>query len=104
MIDLEKWRMAVNEHMSIVDQSLEDRQILKQRIEEHLSQFFEWDDIEYNRDLSTIILKWAKNVNPVIKADNISDIGMDWIIRTGRDEDAFSIVEIEIYPWGVKET
>ena len=103
-MNLENWRKAVDEHISIVDQTIEDRNTLKQSIEEHLSQFFNWDDIEYNRDFSVITLKWEKDVNPVIKSETISKIGMDWIIKTGRDDGAFSIVEIEVYPWGVEET
>lgn len=103
-MNLENWRKAVGEHISILDQTIEDRNVLKQSIEEHLSQFFDWDDIEYNRDFSVITLKWEKDVNPVIKSETISKIGMDWIIKTGRDDRAFSIVEIEVYPWGVEES
>lgn len=103
-MNLDTWKKAVDEHIAILDQTIEDRNALKQCIEEHLSQFFDWDDIEYNRDFSVITLKWEKDVNPVIKSETISKIGMDWIIKTGRDDGAFSIVEIEVYPWGVEES
>ena len=103
-MNLENWRKAVDEHISILDQTVEDRNTLKKSIEEHLSQFFDWDNIEYNRDFSIITLKWEKDVNPVIKSETISKIGMNWIIKTGRDDGAFAVVEIEVYPWGVEET
>ena len=103
-MNLDDWRLAVTDHISSLDQLVNDRAILKDELEKHLSQFFEWDDIEYNRDFSLITLSWEKDVNPVIKSDKISELGMDWIIKTGRDDSAFSIVIVEIYPWGVKES
>ena len=102
-MNLENWRKAVDEHISIVDQTIRDRDVLKKSIEEHLGRFFDWDSIDYNRDFTVITLSWEKDVNPVIKSENISDLGMDWIIKTGRDSRAFAIVEIEVYPWGIKE-
>ena len=104
MINLENWRKAVDEHISIVDQTIEDRNALKQSIEEHLSQFFTWEEIEYNRDFTVIKLKWAYGVSPIIKADKISDLKMDWIISADYDDKANRIVLIEVYPWGVEET
>lgn len=103
-MNLDDWRLAVTDHISSLDQLVNDRAILKDELEKHLSQFFEWDNIEHNRDFTVITLSWEKDVNPVIKSDKISELGMDWIIKTGRDDSAFSIVMVEIYPWGVEET
>lgn len=103
-MNIDDWRTAVADHISSLDNLVNDRGILKDELEKHLSQFFEWDNIEYNRDFSLITLSWEKDVNPVIKSDKISELGMDWIIKTGRDESAFSIVMVEIYPWGVEES
>ena len=102
-MNLENWRKAVDEHISIVDQTIRDRDVLKQSIEEHLSRFFRWDNIEYNRDFSIIKLKWAYGEAPIIKADTISDLGMDWVIEADYDDKANRIVLVEIHPWGIKE-
>ena len=103
-MNLDTWKKAVDEHIAILDQTIEDRNALKHSIEEHLSQFFEWEEIEYNRDFTVITLKWAYGDSPVIKADKISDLKMDWIINADYDDKANRIVLIEVYPWGVKET
>ena len=103
-MNIDDWRTAVADHIASLDHLINDRAILKDELEKHLSQFFEWDNIEYNRDFTVITLSWEKDVNPVIKSDKISELGMDWIIKTGRDESAFSIVMVEIYPWGVEES
>ena len=100
---MDKWKLAVEDHIAHLDQLIVDRTILKDEIEKHLAQFFEWDSIDHNRDFSIITLSWEKDVSPVIKSDKISELGMDWIIKTGRDDHAFSIIVVEVYPWGVKE-
>ena len=102
-MNLDTWKKAVDEHISILDQTIEDRNTLKKSIEEHLSQFFEWEEIEYNRDFTIITLSWAYDKSPVIKADKISDLKMDWIINADYDDKANRIVVIELYPWGVEE-
>lgn len=100
---MDKWKLAVEDHIAHLDQLVVDRDILKNEIEKHLSQFFDWEEIEYNRDFSVIKLKWAYGESPVIKADKISDLNMDWIISADYDDKANRIVLIEVYPWGVKE-
>ena len=103
-MNLDTWKKAVDEHISILDQTIEDRNTLKKSIEEHLSQFFEWEEIEYNRDFTVITLSWAYGVSPVIKADKISDLKMDWIINADYDDKANRIVTVEIHPWGVEDS
>lgn len=98
---LSEWKEAVSIHMDALDTLINDRKILKNSIEEHLKLCFEWDDIEYNRDFSVITLKWQYNHNPVIKHDKICQLDMDWIIRADYDDEAFRIVVVEIYPFGI---
>lgn len=100
---MDKWKLAVEDHIAHLDQLIVDRGILKDEIEKHLAQFFDWEEIECNRDFSVITLKWAYGESPVIKADKISDLNMDWIISADYDDKANRIVLIEVYPWGVKE-
>ena len=103
-MNIQEWRDGVREHLDSLDTVINDRKTLKKLIEEYLSQFFDFDSWETNRDFSKIILKWDKNHSPVFKEDsNISELGMDWIITAGYDDEANRIVEIELYPWGVEE-
>ena len=103
-MNIDEWRNGVKEHLDSLDTVINDRQTLKKLIKDYLSQFFDFDSWETNRDFSKIILKWDKNHNPVINGEsNISELGMDWIITAGYDDEANRIVEIEIYPWGVEE-
>lgn len=101
--DLQQWKNNVNTHIDYLNCIVDARKSLKKTIEDHLRVCFNWDDIEYNRDFSVITLKWDKENNPIIRAENISELSMDWIIRADYDDSAFRIVVIEIYPWGLKE-
>ena len=101
-MELETWKKAVNEHIDMLNSLVDDRKSLKKSIEEHLKSCFEWDDIEYNRDFSVITLKWDKDTSPVIYHDKISELGMDWSIHADYDENAFKIIVVEVYPWGVE--
>lgn len=101
--ELNGWRKSVNNHIEYLNALVEARKILKNQIEEHLKSIFQWNDIEYNRDFSVIKLKWDYGHNPVIKAENIDKLGMDWIISAEYDDKANRIVVVEVYPWGVQE-
>ena len=101
--ELSSWRDGVNEHISMVDTLVNDRKILKNLIEEHLKQFFDWDSIEYNKDFSEITMKWDKDCHPIIKHEKINELMMDWCISVGYDDNAFRIVVIEVYPFGLEE-
>ena len=98
---LEQWKDGVMEHTINVQQMIKERKLLKKHIEEHLSQFFKWNDIDYSKDFDVITLKWDRDVNPVIKKEKIHELGIDWIIRAGYDDQAFRIVVIELYPFGL---
>ena len=99
--ELENWRDAVGIHMDALDTIINDRKILKNSIEAHLKSCFDWDDIEYNKDFTVITLKWEYGHNPVIRHENISELNMDWIIRADYDDEAFRIVVVEVYPFGI---
>ena len=97
------WQDGVCEHIRMLDQMVDDRKILKEIIEKHLKQFFDYDDIEYDREFNKITLKWDKGTSPVIKNDMIADLHMDWIIRADYDDNAFRVVVVEVYPFGLDE-
>ena len=100
---LDMWKEAVFVHTKQRNELVNDRKEIKSRLEAHLKQFFDYDSIEYcDFDFNKIKLKWKRNVSPVI-SENIGDLGMPWIISTGYDDGAFSIVIIEVYPFGMEE-
>jgi len=98
----QEWQKGVKEHISHLNNTVEERKILKEILENHLKQFFNFDEIEYDREFQKILLKWDRIANPVIRNDNIGNLGMDWIIRADYDDQAFRIVVIEIYPFGLE--
>lgn len=95
------WSEAVDEHMAMLETTINDRRELKTIIETHLKQFFEWDRIEYNRDFSRIELFYALHHNPVFKTENMGGLGMDFIVRADYDDSANRIVVVELYPFGL---
>ena len=95
--ELGKWKRCVDEHIKDLDAVVDDRKTLKNLIVEHLKSYFEWDEIEFNRDFSVIRLLWKRNI-PVIKHEKMREFDMDWIIIPN-----YESVLIKIYPWGLKE-
>ena len=59
--------------------------------------------IDFKTDLSEILIIYPREVNPIIKPEKIHKLGMDWIIEAGYDKDAYRIVVIKLYPFGVEE-
>lgn len=102
-MDLEKWKRGVEEHIEVVDQTLKDRKLLKESFEEHLSKVFDWNEISYNRDFTVIKLYYEYGVSPIIRSDKVSELGMDWLIKSDYDCKANRVVVIEVYPWGIEE-
>lgn len=100
--ELRRWQDGVLEHCQNVQDMIRERNLLKEHFEEHLSNFFDWNSIKYDKDFNKIELSWEYGHNPVIKQD-IGDLGMEWIIRADYDDKAFRIVVIEVYPFGLPE-
>ena len=101
--ELDLWREAVFVHSKQRDDLVNDRKEIKSRLEAHLKQFFDYDEIKYDDfDFNKISLKWKRNVSPII-SENIGELGMPWMITTGYDSGAFTIVVIEVYPFGIIE-
>lgn len=99
--EIQHWKEDVNHHLETLEMMVNDRKTLKNLIEAHLKLCFNWDNIEYNKDFSVITLKWKRNVNPIIKAENIKKLLFDWEISADYDDEAFKIVVVKVYPWGV---
>ena len=95
------WRKAVNENVSSVEKLVDDRIALKQLFEEHLRIFFDYDDIEYDKDFHRIALKWENGRSPIIDNEIISQLGMDWCVSHKFDEALGDGVVIELYPFGM---
>lgn len=98
---LEMWKDGVMEHCRSVSTVLKDREIIKKIMVDHLSQFFEWDEIEFDEGFNSITMVWSYQNDPVIKIDKIRDLGMDFIISHKFTHDLGDGVTITIYPFGL---
>lgn len=101
--DFRVWQDAVMEHSQMLQRVVDDRILLKEKIIEHLKQFFEYDDIKFTNDFSKITLKWAYENDPVIPMNQLNGLMMDFIITTTYDSELGQGVVIELYPFGVEE-
>ena len=100
---IEMWKDGVMEHCQNVSTILDDRQIIRKMIVDHLAQFFDWDDIEFDEKFNSITMIWAYSTDPVIRIELIKDLGMDFIISHKFHKDYGDGVTISVYPFGVPE-
>lgn len=101
--EFRNWQDDVKDHIISLNTIVNDRRVLKENLENHLREFFNFKEIEYDREFSKIILKWDKNTNPTILNDKISELHMDWIISSAYDDMANRIVIVEVYPFGINK-
>ena len=99
--EFRNWQDDVRDHIESLTTLTNDRRMLKENLENHLREFFNFKEIEYDRDFTKIILKWDKNSTPVIFNDKISELHMDWVISSAYDDMANRIVVVEVYPFGI---
>lgn len=99
--ELRAWQDGVMEHCRMVNTVMDDRMALKKLIEEHLSQFFDWDDIEYGKDFNTITLAWKYGTDPIIKIKNLMNLEMDFIISHGFTKELGDGARVILYPFGL---
>ena len=99
--EFKQWQDAVLLHCQERDRIVNDRRELKSLFEAHLKQFFDYDSIEFDKDFNVITLKWDTDTIPII-TKNIGNLNMEWSISTGHDDLAFSIVVVEVYPFGIE--
>lgn len=98
---IEMWKDGVFEHCRTVSTVMNDGKIIRKMIVDHLSQFFDWDDIEFDEKFNSITMFWKYGVDPVIKLDTIKDLGMDFIISHKFNKDMGDGVTITVYPFGL---
>lgn len=95
--EYQTWMGAVQEHMNSLDRVIEDRVLLKKILENHIEQFFDWDEIEYNRDFTEVILTINTSDPVTIDSEKIKELMMEWSIDPC-DYNSFKII---VYPFGV---
>lgn len=98
---MEMWKDGVFEHCQTVSTVMNDRKIIRKMMVDHLSQFFDWDDIEFDEEFNSITMLWKYGVDPVIRLDIIRDLGMDFIISHKFHKDMGDGVTITVYPFGL---
>ena len=100
--EFHNWQTGVKEHLFNLNTLIEERVLLKKYLENHLQQFFDFEEIEYDKDFKKIKLMWSEKSSPVIHHQNIGNLMMDWIIKSGYDDKANKIIMVEVYPFGVE--
>ena len=102
--DLKVWRDGVCHLLDELDKLVDTRNDFISLMKEHIDQCFSgYRSVGFKTDLTEITINYPKNVNPVIKPETIHKLGMDWIIKAGYDDEAYRIVVIKLYPFGVEE-
>lgn len=99
--ELRRWQDNVFEHCQMVKTLGNDRKTLEKLIEKHLSQFFEWDDIIYDKDFNTITLAWGYGHDPVIRIEKLKNLGMDFIISHDYSSKLGDGARVILYPFGL---
>lgn len=99
--ELNSWKNDVADHIAVRDTMVNDRRILKKMIEEHLSKFFTWNEIIYDKDFTKITLRYKTNHGAVIKPELHAELGMDYIVTATYDDSANRVLQIELYPFGL---
>lgn len=100
---LAMWKECVMEHIESVSTVLNDKEIIRNMMIEHLSQFFDWDEIEFEQNFSSVTMIWKYQSDPIIRIDKIRDLGMDFIISHKFTHDLGDGVNITVYPFGLPE-
>lgn len=102
--ELEIWLDGVCEHTSQVKNLIDERREFKRIMEEHLRQFFDgFSEIDFSQKFDVIKLEWAYNHSPIIKNEKLAELGMDWEICSEMNCDAFHVVLIKVYPYGIPD-
>ena len=89
------WVDCVQSHMDLLDELVEDRISLKKKLKNHLSQFFNFEEIEVSRDFSKVTF-WVEDM--FIDCEKLSGLLMPWRIEAYYDEDKTQVI---VYPFGV---
>lgn len=99
--EIEMWKDGVMEHCHSISVIAKDRKTIKKMMVDHLSQFFEWDVIEFDKNFNTITMAWEYSTDPIIKLDKIKELGMDFIIGHRFFKELGDGVTITVYPFGL---
>ena len=101
--EFKQFQDCIMEHCHQAEAIANDRLSIEKHFKDHLSQFFSWDKIFFSENFDKITLKYAYGHGAVIHSDNLKDLHMDWIVSATTDDKAFRIIQVEIYPFGLKE-
>lgn len=99
--ELREWQDAVLEYCKMVITLKNDCKTIEELMKQHLSEFFDWDDIVFDDDFNTIKLVWKYGVEPVIKVKDISGLGMDFYMSNEFYKDLGQCNTIILYPFGL---
>lgn len=101
--ELYSWIDDVEKHCQAMEIMVNDRVILKQAITNHLSKYFDFDDIKFSNDFSVITLKWSYSKGLVINPQNLEGLGMEFTVSHKFDDMYGDGIVVELYPFGWEE-
>ena len=102
--EFEIWKDSVFEHFRMLNDLVDDRLEIKELMEQHLKQFFDYDEITFADDFNKIIVKFQYGSDPVINPKKLQDLNMEMIISHEYSEKLGDGVIIELYPFGLEES
>ena len=101
--ELMQWQDAVLEHCKMKTTLVADKKDIEDLMKEHLSQYFDWDVIVFDKDFNTIKLLWKYGIEPIIKIRTIRNLGIDFIMGNEYHKELGQCNSITLYPFGLPE-
>ena len=98
--ELRQWQDAVLEYCKMKTTLVSDRKTIEELMKKHLSQYFNWDKIEFDEDFNTIKLYWKYGIEPLIRIRNIRDLGVDFFMGNEYSKELGQCNTITLYPFG----
>ena len=98
---LDTWKDSVREHSRMMATLVNDSLVIKKLMIDYLKQYFDFDEIQFSNDFTRISLKWSYEHEPFINPEELSCLGMEFIITHDYSETLGHGVVIEVYPFGL---
>ena len=76
----------------------DEKEAIKSILTNHLKKFFDFEDIHFHDKFDKIPLR-LKNGDGAVIRTNISELRMDWSVRSSIDRRANRILIIDVYPF-----
>lgn len=76
----------------------DEKEAIKSILTNHLKRFFDFEAIVFDEEFERITLRFRKDDGVVVRS-NISELRMDWTVRSSIDRMANRVLLIDVYPF-----